>query len=487
METESQNRPARFDVPPRQAQTMQVIRAQMPEALNAGTLRAVHSTVAGEYQPWGPNNRYPQDMLEAINGSGTGAACVDTKAKYIKGDGFADTDFYQAKVNRQGLQVDSLLALDANDLAALYGFCWVVNINGNGHPCEIFHAPFSQWRPAQPDGDGVVRADYLIRKPHKLSKTNGLKATDAKRYPRYNSDETPAERAARIATYCTAEEITLAEYPGELFVYYHKRSGALNHPRPLHDAVVRDMLTEASLKISRHTDVRNGFAAQTMITEYGTAQPSQEKLNADRAKYGEMIGEEGVRLIVQYAQSSDTKPDVSSFQVNNASDRYKSDESSLKDNIRAMFLLPTILYGEATAGKLGASQEMEDAVNYAQRLVVNEDVRALELAYKTVFSIFQPIMATPGQATAPGKINPSGKYTIQNLSLRPQGTEAAEPTEADKRLAKLASLPVLLANKVLENFTPDEIRALVGATPLTPEQTAALAAAQLLNAPQPQQ
>jgi hypothetical protein len=313
--------------------------------------------------------------------------------------------------------------------------------------------PLAQWRAAQPDSDGIIRFAYVLNNLSTEAKkyTNGIIATNAKRYRLFDASEAPDARLTRIMEE-TAETGGFTSYPGEIFVYCHQRPGANIYPRPVYDAVLRDLLTEASLKVSRHRDVRDGFATQAMITEFGTAEPTDEKLADDAEKYGEFVGEEGARFIVQYAANKDSKPVLDMFTVNNSSDRYKTEEESMRSNIRATFQIPTILYGEEVAGKLGTSDEFEDATKYVQTLVVNEDQRAIEEAAATIFSLFQ----VPGTATA--GINPGGDYTVQNLSLNPP---AEVPSASQKTLKNLSSVSPLVANQILGDMTRNERRRLV--------------------------
>lgn len=423
-------------------------------ALPAGLVsRGVFSAAVQAYVPWGEDNRQPQRTLEAVAGSGTAAVCVALKAKFIKGNGFTDLQFAATKVNRLGLTADGLLGRVAPDLAALEGFALLLNFNALGNVCEVFYVPLAQWRAAQPDADGITRFGYVLNNLSTEAKkyTNGLVATNAKRYPLFDANETPDARLARILSE-TAETGGFTTYTGELFIYCHQRPGAITYPRPVYDAVLRDLLTEASLKVSRHRDVRDGFATQAMITEFGTADPTDEKLADDAEKYGDFVGEEGARFIVQYAVNKDSKPQLDMFTVNNSSDRYKTEEESLRKNIRATFQIPTILYGEEVAGKLGTADEFDDAVKYVQTLVVNEDQRAIEEAFSTIFSLFQ----VPGTAAA--GINAAGDYTVQNLSLSPP---AEVPTTSQKTLKNLSSVPALVANQILGDMTINERRRLV--------------------------
>jgi hypothetical protein len=116
-------------------------------------------------------------------------------------------------------------------------------------------------------------------------------------------------------------------------------------------------------------------------------------------------------VLLQYAESPATTPGLAVITAPDASKRYQTDGETLKADIRAVFQLPTLLYGESTAGKLGTSQEFNDATQYVQNMVINTNQRSIERTLTAVFSTFQ----RPDQPDSP--VCPSGNYSIQNLTL----------------------------------------------------------------------
>jgi hypothetical protein len=410
-----------------------------------------------DYVRWGVDDQRPQQLLALLANSGTGKVCVTTKAKFIEGNGFKDLDFYKAVINPKGQTIDALLKLLADRQAKLGGHALLININLLGNPCSAYFLPTENLRLGLPDDRGIVDHLFILHPKVPGSKGKMQKPT---LHLAFDPQEPAEQRAERLASWPGGPDA----YPGEVYCSFLDEAGY--YPEQVYEGVEVDMETEARLKRSRRTDVRSGYSAQVMITEFGTTTPTDEVKAANQLKYGSFVGEDGDRLLLQYADIPDNKPAVDTLQAPDASKRYQTDGESLKADIRAVFQIPTLLYGEATAGKLGTTQEMDDATKYVQNMVVNTDQRSLERTSSVVFSTFQ----RPDQPNAP--VCPSGDFSIQNLSLSPPPVvvDDASPEEkkATKILTALAGLDALVANKVLDKLSDEEIRSLVA---LGPRQT----------------
>ncbi|RFP65937.1 hypothetical protein D0N36_06955 [Hymenobacter lapidiphilus] len=407
--------------------------------------RAPRSIDVKDYLKWGKDDQEPQRLHELVRSSGTATVCVATKAKFIEGNGLKDQTLWKTVINEKGQTVDELVRLHCLELAEGEGIQMLLNFNALGEPVEVLHLPFGQWRPGQPTERGEVQVVFEKRIP-----LPGKKKEKPIARLVYDATEPNEDRAERILNW----EGGLDAYPGEIAYYFHRRPSAAGyHPEPVWLPVLLDIEVDALLKISRRTDVASGYTDKTMITEYGNANPTEEVKQANGVKYGGFVGPLGGRVLLQYAMTREQKPDVDTFQAPNASERYATDKAALKVSIREVFQIPDICYGESQAGKLGMDGEFEDATRYVQNMVVNTDQRAIETLYASVFSNFRTAEGEP--------VCPSGDYSIQNLSLNAQ-VEAAVPSEAEKTLQALNSLSPLVANKVLESMSADEIRALVG-------------------------
>lgn len=403
---------------------------------------APRSVTVKTYLKWGTDDKEPQRLHQLVRASGVATVCVATKAKFIEGNGFKDADFYKAVINGKGQTVDALLRLHSLDLAEPEGFQMLLNFNALGEVVEVLHLPFAQWRPGTPNDRGEVHVVFQKHTPVAGKKTN-------KPTPRlvYDPEEPNEERAARILAW----EGGIEAYPGEVAYYFHQRPGEDGfHPEPIFTSVLVDIETDGLIKLSRRTDVNSGYSDKTMITEYGEDNPSQAVKDANGAKYGQFVGPTGGRVLLQYAKSRDQKPDVDTFQAPNASERYAKDGETLKKDIRAVFQIPDICYGESTAGKLGTSQEFEDATKFVQNMVVNTDQRAIETLYASVFKNFRTADGTP--------ICPSGDFSIQNLSLLPVQDV---PTDTEKTINALKALSPITQTKVLNAMSINQILSLV--------------------------
>lgn len=365
-----------------------------------------------DYVRWGVDDQRPQQLLALLANSGTGKVCATTKAKFIEGNGLKDADFYKAVINPRGQTMDALIKLIADREAKLSGHALLVNINLLGNPCSAYYLATENVRLGIPLDDG--RIDYVFQLHPKVP---GSKARPPKPtlHLVFDPNEPAEHRAERLATWPGGP----GAYPGEVYCSWLDEAGY--YPEQVYEPVEVDMETEARLKRSRRTDVKSGYSDKTIIVEYGSANPSPEVMAANAIKYGGFVGEDGDRIMLLYADSKELEPTIKTISAPDASKRYQTDGETLKADIRAVFQIPNLLYGEATAGKLGTSQEFNDATLYVQNMVVNTNQRSIERTLVAVFSTFQ----RPDQPDVP--VCPSGNYSIQNLTL--YATDGTATTE----------------------------------------------------------
>ncbi|MDJ0367379.1 hypothetical protein QMK33_19700 [Hymenobacter sp. H14-R3] len=422
---------------------MTVFRQQIT-ALEPAPKRRVVDT--RDYVRWGVDDQRPQQLLALLANSGTGKVCATTKAKFIEGNGLKDIDFYQALINPRGQTMDALLKLLADRESKLSGHALLINLNLLGNPYSVYHLAAESVRLGIPLDDGTI--DYVFQLHPKVP---GSKAKAAKPtlHLVFDPREPAEQRAERLASWPGGPEA----YPGEVYCSWLDEAGY--YPEQVYEPVEVDMETEARLKRSRRTDIKSGYSDKTVITEYGSSSPTLEVMAANALKYGGFVGEDGDRIMLLYADSKDLTPDIKTISAPDASKRYATDGEALKADIRAVFQIPSLLYGEATAGKLGSSQEMEDATLYVQNMVVNTNQRSIERTLTAVFATFQ----RPDQPDVP--LCPSDDYSIENLSLAAVA-EVAEESEAQQVLKAINSLSPLVANNVLGAMSQKQKLSLIG-------------------------
>ena len=404
-----------------------------------------------DYVRWGLDDQRPQQLLALLAGSSTGKVCTTTKAKFIEGNGLKDLDFYRAVINPRGQTMDALLKLLADRESKLSGHALLLNLNMLGNPSSVYWLPTENVRLGIPLDDGTV--DYVFQLHPKVPGSKG-KNQKPSLHLVFDPNEPAEQRAERLATWPGGP----GAYPGEVYCSFLDEAGY--YPEQVWEPAEVDMETEARLKRSRRTDIKSGYSDKTVIVEYGTATPTDEVKAANAIKYGSFVGEDGDRIMLLYAASKEVDdPTIKTISAPDASKRYQTDGDALKADIRAVFQIPTLLYGEATAGKLGTSQEMEDATLYVQNMVINTNQRSIERTLQAVFSTFQ----RPDQPDVP--LCPSADYSIENLSLAPVAQveqETEQELAAQKVLKALNTLSPLVANGVLNAMSQQQILSLVG-------------------------
>lgn len=97
---------------------------------------------------YGENNLYPQEIAELIYASKTASAAVEKMTENIICEGFRNKDFAY-KTNQNGLNMNDILELTANDISRFKGWAWIVQygITPVGYkPVDIYPVPFDYVR-----------------------------------------------------------------------------------------------------------------------------------------------------------------------------------------------------------------------------------------------------------------------------------------------------------------------------------------------------
>lgn len=369
-----------------------------------------------DFLPWGEDNIEPSRLHYFRTHSPTLSSCLDTKALFIEGNGFSDEKFYRAKINKKGLKVDDLLRKLSKDIATYRGFAWHVNYkitNAGAKVSQITHIPVKKIRLSIPDD-----ADY-IAKVAIVNNVDNLTARGAKReklqfFDVFNPNEDVIKGQIAAAG-------GFDQWKGQVFYWFDTDS---YYPEPHWLAVEEDIKTEIAAKESKTSDAWEGFSGTMHITEFGTKNPDANTLERNQKKYSGFKGPKGGRIMVHYADTPDTATKFENFDARDLAKNYEYTERSSRDTIRQIFSIPGICYGMEIAGKLGTSQEFEDATKYVQRFVVNSDQRAIMDAFEQVFEHYEKI----------DEINPKGpdnkrNYKIENLSLNANTAADANGTD----------------------------------------------------------
>lgn len=331
------------------------------------------------------DNAYPQRMMIFIDSSGQATRCAKLLERFFIGGGFAQESFWKAKLNDRGLTGDKLLRKIAKDKSVFNGFALHVNWNANYKIDSVNFVPFEHCRLSIPDdlnysGKILLYDDWARLKKKKIEK-KFIQAIDI-----WNPDPN-----------VIAEQVKAAggwdEYKGQ--VYYP--SEYLKSP---FDSVIEDIDSDSQAKIFKNKNIRNNFLALYFGKYKGKFETDEERedfVNAIRVHQG---AENAGNIILVELDGQDDSFTLEKIDTANIEKIYQYTEESVRDNIRRVILAPQVLVGDFTAGKLGTSQEIQDAVYY-YNAVTNDPRREIEESMTEIFSYWKDT-----------SINPSGDYSI---------------------------------------------------------------------------
>lgn len=395
------------------------------------------------------DNAYPQRVLYTIAASGVGVSCVNLYAKYIQGQGFVDTNFYKAIVNRFGLTNDELLRQCSLDYARFKGFAIHVKYNALLQVNELSWIPFWWCRKSIPDADNyspqvVVYDDWDRARLRTISKD---KLTTL---PLFNPD-----------TEIIAKQIETAggydKFKGQIFYY---SANGNEYPVAPCDAVLMDLETDSQIQTYNWTSVKTGFINQTIMTVLGEFKDDQEKAEYVKGIMDWQGAENSNSIIVLEAKTKDDIPDIKPLTTNINDKLFAFTKESIMQSIIQSYGQPKILLSIETAGSLSDASKINESKEYYDEYTSDERVLFESLWLKLFATWHEPV-------TTNFSIKPLTNYRQKTL-VKSVGLDGVKSIT---ELLLSALSPQQKINALILSFgvSSENANALVNGTPLNTE------------------
>lgn len=392
-----------------------------------------------EYVPFGDErNDYPTYLLHLYNKSALHNAIIVGKCMYIIGNGL-DVDSMANESQSWGKLIE-ILNVDIET----FGGCYVERIpklNGNGY--NSYHISYDRIRTNETNSEFFYKKDWI--NPYKWRECE-------RQYPEY---------------YAGIKEPSI-------FFYKEYRAGKTTYPLPSYVGACNDI--ESSIETSKHTltNAKTGFSAGKLITFYG-GDDETKKRNIDKRIKNAYSGAEGIKYMLSFVPDASKKPTVE--------DLGQSDLS--KENITPIQTIITqnilsghgvthgLLFGIQQEGKLGGATELRTAYNIFNKNYVQRKQKALENivfvlgGFEAKIIPSEPIEIEFSEATIL-QVAPK-EWITDKLAIDPKYFEVSQSQGARNVISAINSLSPLVANKVLESMSEDEVRSLANLTPKTSE------------------
>lgn len=361
--------------------------------MNVKTAKKPQKRIESDYwlrfklQSYGADNRYPQNIMDITNASGTAVLCLNRYEKFVEGYGLDDDELSGMSVNRDGVTMDDMLKAVAGDLTKFGGFALHCNYNVIGQITEVNHIPFEQCRLEEVDDAGYC-AHILLHPDWKGDKTrNGqkiyLNEKNIERFNVFNPD--PNVVMAQIEAVGGIEN-----YKGQIL--WVSMDGAFQYPTPVYDAAITEISTDEGLGNIKYRNVRNNFLVSCMmIAKKGV--PTIDE-NGNSVDDRQMISDEDLtqfqgdtrasKILYVELENDEDAPQILPFPVRNWDKEFSTTDTSVTERIYAQFHQE--LFYAIRIGKLGFSgQVMQDAYEYYAGEVTTEQrfiCRALDRVFK---------------------------------------------------------------------------------------------------------
>jgi hypothetical protein len=393
------------------------------------------------YIQYGEKNDYPTYLIELFNKSAKHNAIVKSKVHYISGNGWSGSEQFIEHVNRTETLNDLTrkVSLDIE----LFGGAYLEVIWGVGKISEIWHCDYSKFRTNKDNTQYWYKEDWKDRNEQYQV------------YPAFNPKNPVGKQIYYVKEY----------RPNQGAYSLPSYFGALNY-------------IESDIEVSKHVlgNAKTGFSASKLITlPNGEPSPDEQRVVHNKFK-NTYTGADGIKYMLAFVNDASRKPIVDDL---GQSDLTKEDfgrvDSLIQVNIFSGHQITTpSIFGIAEAGKLGSRTEMRDGYEIFKNTYVN----AKQIELESVFNMFAGFAGYPEdlkiipcepvgiELTENGLLQIMSKDELREkigLSALEQKTTSTNQDVIDA----INSLSPLVANKVLEQLTPNELRALVS---LQPEQ-----------------
>lgn len=390
------------------------------------------------YIEFGINNNYPDYLIGLYNESPKHGAIIKSKTNYIFGQGW---DGIEQKANTKGESWNQITKKCILDDELFGGYYLQVIYNLLGEIKDVYHLEYHKVRTNKEQSEFQVKNDWQDTKEKPRC------------YPAFNIQDPVASQILFVKQYNPKSEI----YP--LPNYFQ----GLNY-------------IESDVQVSRHIlgNAKEGFVASTLINLNGGEPAEEAKEAVERGIKKKFTGSEGDRVVIMFNKSKDNSAEIlplSSTML--TKEDFTNVNNLIQQEIFACHQVTSpSLFGIKTEGQLGGSTEIRDAYTIFSNTYVNERQQAIEEVFNQLFEYVGIVGDYELIPVEPLGFEFSETVMAQNLTkdeIREiMGREPLDPnikTQAQVISDNINALSPLVANKVLESMTPDEIRSLAGLIP----------------------
>lgn len=394
-----------------------------------------------DFISFGEKNDFPDELIRLYHTSSPlHTALIDKTAQMIAGNGWnnellvegiKEKLFFENRFSQDSLDVIAEKA--GIDLALFGGFYLNVIFDNTGkNIAQIEHVPFQNVR-AQKGFDKVL-GYYVSRDWQNIKKPENKEVL----YPAFNP-----ELAA-----------TTEGNKSQILAVFNYSAGMQYYSLPNYKSCLDSIKANYELNLYNLKAIQNGFNAGMIIVNKGhyTEEEQDQLYNDIKKKY---TGPEAANeFIMLFAPDAESVPEIVPINPSVTDGRFMQLKESIIEDIIEGHKATSAVAGREVSGKLGSRQEIEEQHDIFNKVVIQPQQKKIE-------DVFNKLASINGLSSV-FQLNSYNFFEVAQI-------EEDQVDDTTAVLNALNSLSPLVANKVLENMTQDEIRALIGLSAATEE------------------
>ena len=396
--------------------------------LSAYTQPEIIENSRNSWVEYGEDNNYFNWLIDRYRNSPTSNAAINNIARLTYGRGLYAKNAAQ-KPNEYAAMISIVDAVGLRSVLfdrKLFGSgaFQIIYSKDRKSVKKITHFPMNLLRPAKCNEEGVIEGWYYS------DNWEDVKKFEPKFIPCFGMSNEPIE----VLVYG-------AYSVGRKYFHSVDYEGALDYA-----------ILEEEIAAYLVNETRNAFSP-TMIVNFNNGKPTPEEqrlaVNSFDAK---LSGSKGRKTVYSFNDNETTKTTVDAIPLNDAPSHYEYLSNESRDKILACHgVTSSMLIGITKDGQgfNSNSDEIETASVYFHNTVIkpfqDECIAELDkvLAYNQI----------------------SLDLTFRSVKLLEQDIEMSVNDDATRVVSAINGMSPLVANKVIESMTPNEIRSLVGLPP----------------------
>jgi hypothetical protein len=328
--------------------------------------------------------------MEAVYGSPTASACMDTYIDFLEGDGILQKELAEFKVNRNQT-LDDLHHLVSHDEGYFEGFAILVKYNPMGEKISLENLPMESVRLGIPDDTGFISKIHY----NPYFGTSDYKQSQTVIYNVYNPDKGVVMSQIRDQG---------ENFKGQVYFFAHEKPFVRFYPEPFYSAGIKWFIIDGKIGVFHEKNIDNNFLLSVLIKMVGDPDEALEKDKEGKVtltvgeSFDKMLSktfsgaDKGGMVMVLWSKLKDQFPELQEFPSRTNHELFIALQQLTVDNISIATKVPPILANIQVSGKLGNSQEIVNSIKMMQGRV-NKKQRALERIYKELLTGFKDVPA----------------------------------------------------------------------------------------------